>query len=122
NRAVGAVVVRGRPQVLLADRDRSHAQSLAGGLRSQNMDVTVVGAARVPRARPSAPAGRSRSEPGAVAGRRAPLAEHGRDCRRAAADSHGPGGPTEVRRARALKRLVAQADPAADGLYPRLRP
>jgi len=42
NRAVGAVVVRGRPQVLLADRDRSHAQSLAGALRSQNIDVTVV--------------------------------------------------------------------------------
>src|SRR4029453_8930206 len=29
NRAVGAVVVRGRPQVLLADKERSHAQSLA---------------------------------------------------------------------------------------------
>src|SRR5438093_1578862 len=42
NRAVGTVVVRGRPQVLLADRDRSHAQSLAGALRSQNIEVTVV--------------------------------------------------------------------------------
>jgi Ca-activated chloride channel homolog len=48
NRAVGAVVVRGRPQVLLADRDRSHAQSLAGALRSQNMDVTVVEPPQIP--------------------------------------------------------------------------
>jgi uncharacterized membrane protein len=42
NRSVGTVVVRGRPQVLLADKDRSHAQSLAAALRSQNIDVTVV--------------------------------------------------------------------------------
>ena len=48
NRAVGAVVVRGRPQVLLADRDRSHAQSLAGALRSQNIDVTVVEPPQIP--------------------------------------------------------------------------
>ena len=48
NRAVGAVVVRGRPQVLLADRDRTHAQSLAGALRSQNIDVTVVEPPQIP--------------------------------------------------------------------------
>src|SRR5438128_3168838 len=48
NRAVGAVVVRGRPQVLLADRDRSHAQSLAGALRSQSIDVTVVEPPQIP--------------------------------------------------------------------------
>jgi uncharacterized membrane protein len=48
NRAVGAVVVRGRPQVLLADRERSHAQSLAGALRSQNIDVTVVEPPQIP--------------------------------------------------------------------------
>src|SRR2546428_4752537 len=48
NRAVGAVLVRGRPQVLLADRDRSHAQSLAGALRSQNIDVTVVEPQQIP--------------------------------------------------------------------------
>ena len=48
NRAVGAIVVRGRPQVLLADRDRSHAQSLAGALRSQNIDVTVVEPQQIP--------------------------------------------------------------------------
>src|SRR5262249_17733589 len=42
NRAVGSVVVRGRPQVLLAEKDRSHAQSLASALRSQNIEVTVV--------------------------------------------------------------------------------
>src|SRR3989441_3278870 len=48
NRAVGAIVVRGRPQVLVADRDRSHAQSLAGALRSQNIDVTVVEPPQIP--------------------------------------------------------------------------
>ncbi len=48
NRAVGAIVVRGRPQVLLAERDRSHAQSLAAALRSQNIEVTVVEPAGVP--------------------------------------------------------------------------
>src|SRR5438093_11378209 len=48
NRAVGAVVVRGRPQVLLAERDRGHAQSLAGALRSQNIDVTVVEPPQIP--------------------------------------------------------------------------
>jgi len=49
NRAVGTVVVRGRPQVLIADRDRSHAQSLAGALRSQNIEVTVVDPAGIPK-------------------------------------------------------------------------
>jgi uncharacterized membrane protein len=49
NRAVGTVVVRGKPQVLLAEKDRSHAQSLAAALRSQNMDVTVVEASQIPK-------------------------------------------------------------------------
>lgn len=49
NRAVGTVVVRGKPQVLLADRDRGHAASLAGALRSQNIDVTVVEPAGIPK-------------------------------------------------------------------------
>ncbi|MGH7416751.1 MAG: VWA domain-containing protein, partial [Candidatus Rokuibacteriota bacterium] len=49
NRAVGTVVVRGRPQVLLADKDRSHAQSLVAALRSQNIDVTVVDPAGIPK-------------------------------------------------------------------------
>jgi uncharacterized membrane protein len=49
NRAVGTVVVRGRPQVLLAEKDKSQAQSLAGALRSQNIDVTVVEAAQLPK-------------------------------------------------------------------------
>jgi uncharacterized membrane protein len=49
NRAVGTVVVRGRPQVLLADKDRSHAQSLAAALRSQNIDVTVVEPPGIPK-------------------------------------------------------------------------
>src|SRR5205809_845152 len=50
NRAVGTVVVRGRPQVLLADRDRSHASSLAAALRSQNIEVTVVEPPGIPKA------------------------------------------------------------------------
>jgi uncharacterized membrane protein len=49
NRAVGTIVVRGRPQVLLAEKDRSHAQSLAGALRSQNIDVAVVEPAQIPK-------------------------------------------------------------------------
>jgi Ca-activated chloride channel homolog len=49
NRAVGTVVVRGRPQVLLAEKDRSHAQSLVAALRSQNIDVTVVEASGIPK-------------------------------------------------------------------------
>jgi uncharacterized membrane protein len=49
NRAIGTVVVRGRPQVLLAERDTSHAQSLAAALRSQNIEVTVVEAAQIPK-------------------------------------------------------------------------
>ncbi|HXH84463.1 MAG TPA: VWA domain-containing protein [Candidatus Tectomicrobia bacterium] len=49
NRAVGTVVVRGRPQVLLADKDRSHAQSLAAALRSQSIDVTVVDPSGIPK-------------------------------------------------------------------------
>jgi Ca-activated chloride channel family protein len=49
NRAVGTVVVRGRPQVLLAEKDRTHAQSLVAALRSQNIDVTVVEAAGIPK-------------------------------------------------------------------------
>jgi uncharacterized membrane protein len=49
NRSIGTVVVRGKPQVLLADKDRTHAQSLAGALRSQNIDVTVVEPAQIPK-------------------------------------------------------------------------
>ncbi len=49
NRAVGTVVVRGRPQVLLADKDRDQAQALASALRSQHVDVTVVEPDRIPK-------------------------------------------------------------------------
>ena len=49
NRAVGTVVVRGRPQVLLADKDKGHAASLVGALRSQNIEVTVVEPAEIPK-------------------------------------------------------------------------
>jgi uncharacterized membrane protein len=48
NRAVGTVAVRGRPRVLLAERDRSHAQALAAALRSQHIDVEVVEAEKIP--------------------------------------------------------------------------
>jgi uncharacterized membrane protein len=49
NRAVGTVVVRGRPQVLLAEKDKAQAGSLAGALRSQNIEVTVVEPAGIPK-------------------------------------------------------------------------
>jgi Ca-activated chloride channel homolog len=49
NRSVGTVVVRGRPQVLLAEKERAHAQSLAAALRSQNIDVTVVEPQGIPK-------------------------------------------------------------------------
>jgi uncharacterized membrane protein len=49
NRAVGTVVVRGRPQVLLAEKDRSHAQALVAALRSQNIDVTLVEGGQIPK-------------------------------------------------------------------------
>ena len=48
NRAVGTVLVRGRPQVLIADRDRNHAQSLASALRAQQLEVTLVDPSRIP--------------------------------------------------------------------------
>jgi Ca-activated chloride channel homolog len=49
NRAIGTVVVRGRPQVLLAEKDPSQAQALAAALRSQHVDVAVVGPDRIPK-------------------------------------------------------------------------
>jgi uncharacterized membrane protein len=49
NRAVGTVLVHGRPQVLLADRDRGHAQSLAAALRAQQLEVTLVDPSGIPR-------------------------------------------------------------------------
>jgi Ca-activated chloride channel family protein len=49
NRAVGTIVVRGRPQVLLAEKDRSHAQAISAALRSQHIDVQVVEAERIPK-------------------------------------------------------------------------
>jgi uncharacterized membrane protein len=49
NRAVGTVLVRGRPRVLIADRDRQHAQPLAAALRSQRIEVAVVDPAGLPK-------------------------------------------------------------------------
>ncbi|MCI0547981.1 MAG: VWA domain-containing protein [Candidatus Rokubacteria bacterium] len=49
NRAVGTVVVRGRPQVLIAEKDRSQAQSIAAALRAQHVDVEVAEPDRIPK-------------------------------------------------------------------------
>jgi Ca-activated chloride channel family protein len=49
NRAVGTVLVHGRPQVLVADRDRGHAQSLAAALRAQQLEVTLVDPSGIPK-------------------------------------------------------------------------
>jgi Ca-activated chloride channel homolog len=49
NRALGTLVVRGRPQVLLAEKDRTQAQALAAALRAQHVDVTVVEADKIPK-------------------------------------------------------------------------
>jgi len=49
NRAVGTVVVRGRPQVLLAEKQRDQAQALAAALKSQHVDVTVVEPDKIPK-------------------------------------------------------------------------
>jgi Ca-activated chloride channel family protein len=49
NRAVGTVVVRGRPLVLLAEKDRAQAQTLSAVLRAQHVDVEVVEADRIPK-------------------------------------------------------------------------
>jgi uncharacterized membrane protein len=43
NRAIGLTVVRGRPQVLLVDKDPAQAQNLATALRSQHIEVKLVG-------------------------------------------------------------------------------
>jgi Ca-activated chloride channel family protein len=49
NRSVGTVVVRGRPQVLLAEKDRAQGQTLAAALRAQHVDVEVVEPDRIPK-------------------------------------------------------------------------
>jgi Ca-activated chloride channel family protein len=49
NRALGSVVVRGRPTVLLAEKDPNQAQSLAAALRTQHIDVQVVAPERIPK-------------------------------------------------------------------------
>ncbi len=49
NRAIGTVVVRGRPQVLLAEKERAHAQALSAALRAQNINVEAVEPERIPK-------------------------------------------------------------------------
>jgi uncharacterized membrane protein len=49
NRAVGSLVVRGRPTVLIAEKDRSHAQALSAALRAQHIDVEVVSPESIPK-------------------------------------------------------------------------
>jgi Ca-activated chloride channel homolog len=48
NRAIGLTVVRGRPQVLLVDKEPAQAQNLASALRSQHIEVKVVGPEGLP--------------------------------------------------------------------------
>jgi uncharacterized membrane protein len=48
NRAIGLTVVRGRPQVLLVDKEPAQAVNLASALRSQHIDVRVVGPEGLP--------------------------------------------------------------------------
>ena len=43
NRAIGLTVVRGKPQVLLVDKEEAQAQNLVNALRSQYFDVKLVG-------------------------------------------------------------------------------
>lgn len=50
NRAIGLTVVRGRPQVLLVDKDPSQAQNLASALRSQHIEVKLAGPEGLPTA------------------------------------------------------------------------
>ena len=49
NRAVGTIVVRGRPLVLMAEKDRSQGQALAAALRAQHVDVELVEPDRIPK-------------------------------------------------------------------------
>ncbi len=48
NRAIGLTVVRGRPQVLLVERDPEQATNLVSALRSQHIDVKVTGTDGLP--------------------------------------------------------------------------
>jgi uncharacterized membrane protein len=48
NRAIGLTVVRGRPSVLLVDKDPAQATNLAAALRSQHIDVRVGGVDELP--------------------------------------------------------------------------
>ena len=48
NRAIGITVVRGKPQVLLVDKEEAQAQNLANALRSQYFDVKLVGPEGLP--------------------------------------------------------------------------
>jgi len=43
NRAIGITVVRGKPQVLLVDKDPAQAGNLAAALRSQHIEVKLAG-------------------------------------------------------------------------------
>ncbi len=48
NRAIGLTVVRGRPEVLLVDRDPGQAGNLVSALRSQHIDVRLTGPEGLP--------------------------------------------------------------------------
>jgi Ca-activated chloride channel family protein len=48
NRAIGITVVRGKPQVLLVEKEPPQAQNLVNALRSQYIDVKLVGPDALP--------------------------------------------------------------------------
>jgi Ca-activated chloride channel homolog len=48
NRAIGLTVVRGKPQVLLVDKDPAQAANLVSALRSQHIDVNAAGTEALP--------------------------------------------------------------------------
>jgi uncharacterized membrane protein len=48
NRAIGLTVVRGRPQVLIVDKDPAQSANLASALRSQHIDARTVGPEGLP--------------------------------------------------------------------------
>ncbi len=53
NRAIGLTVVRGRPQVLLVDKDPSQVTNFVAALRAQHIDVRAGGPEELPTAMPA---------------------------------------------------------------------
>ena len=49
NRGIGLVAVRGRPRVLYVEKDRDQGANLANALRSQGLEIEMVGPAALPK-------------------------------------------------------------------------